>query len=217
MLKAKGEVFAPTDGALWLCAESAERLSRGFDWSGTAGLVRGVFLPYRSMLLRSDDVALAASEGDAYTAKVRVAAPPGLSTVSVVEMGGAAYDLTRYDVEGRSAYLYLTEVVSDGTVALVDQRTTYDELGQADRSESTVTVTARDVSVSVEGSTGSLTATVRTVDYRGEPTVVRDGTRYSVTAAAVDGEWTKLSASVQPTDMEGVTAGVRQGIAHGVR
>lgn len=217
MLRRKKNVFAPTDGALWLCTESGERLSRGFDWSGTAGLVRGTCLPYRSMMLRSDDVDLAAADGDAYTAKVCVAAPPGLSTVSAVEMAGGSYDLTRYDVEGRLAYLYLTEVVSDGKVTLVDQRTTYDELGQAVRSESEVVVTARDVFASTDGGTRSLTATVRAVDYRGEPTVVRDGTRYSVTATAEDGKWTKVSASVQPTDPEGVRAGVRQGNTHGVR
>lgn len=192
MLKTKKEVFAPTDGALWLCVESAERLSRGFDWSGTAGLVRGVCLPYQSMLLRSDDVALAASEGDAYTAKVRVAAPPGLSTISVVEMGGAAYDLTRYDVEGRSAYLYLTEVVSDGTVTLVDQRTTYDELGQAVRETSRTDVVAASCRLETDGGTPCLTVRLRAVDYRGEATVERDGTGYHVDSAVSAGEWTDV-------------------------
>lgn len=192
MLRAKREVFAPTDGALWLCVESAGRLSRGFDWSSTAGLVRGVCLPYRSMLLRSDDVALAASEGDAYTAKVRVAAPPGLSTISVVEMGGAAYDLTRYDVEGRSAYLYLTESVSDGTVDLLSTSVSYDRLGQAVRTESALAVTARSVSLSGDGDAPALKVRLRSVDWAGETRVRRAGTVYTVTGSASDGRWVDL-------------------------
>lgn len=192
MLRRKKNVFAPTDGALWLCTESGERLSRGFDWSGTAGLVRGVCLPYRSMLLRSDDVALAASEGDAYTAKVRVAAPPGLSTVSVVEMGGAAYDLTRYDVEGRSAYLYLTESVSDGTVDLLSTAVSYDRLGQAVRTESALAVTARSASLSGDGDAPALKVRLRSVDWAGETRVRRDGTVYTVAGSASDGRWVDL-------------------------
>lgn len=200
MLRRKAEVFAPTDGVLWLCEESGERLSRGFDWSGAAGLVRGVCLPYRSMMLRSDDVALAASEGDAYTAKVRVAAPPGLSTVSLVEMGGAAYDLTRYDVEGRSAYLYLTESVSDGTVDLLSTVVSYDRLGQAVRTETAVTVTARSVSLSGDGSAPALKARVRAVDWTGETRLRRAGTVYTVTGSASDGRWVDLECSEEAKD-----------------
>lgn len=202
MLRRKAEVFAPTDGVLWLCEESGERLSRGFDWSGAAGLVRGVCLPYRSMMLRSDDVALAANDGQEVTAKVSVREPPGLSTTALVEMRGKAFDLTRYDCEGRIAYLYLTEVATDGTATIVGQTTSYDELGQAVRETEETEVTVKECRMDVEGGRPVLTVTLRTVDYAGEATVVRGGERYHVDAVATDGGWTTLKCESTAHDGE---------------
>lgn len=202
MLSRKKPVFAPTDGVAWLCSESEERLERGFDWSGTAGLVRGTCLPFTSMAMRSEDVALAANDGQEVTAKVSVREPPGLSTTPIVEMRGKAFDLTRYDCEGRIAYLYLSEVGTDGTVALVGQTTSYDDLGQAVRETEETEVTVKECRIDVDGGRPVLTVTVRTVDYAGEATVVRGGEHYHVEAVATDGGWTTLKCGSTAHDGE---------------
>ena len=114
MLRRKAAVFAPTDGVATLCREGAERLETGFDWSTNAGLEPLCTLPFQSMELRQQDVELAEAEGTQWTRKLRVRACPDLSTSLIVRVGGAPHELSRVDVDGRPASLYLTEQVADG-------------------------------------------------------------------------------------------------------
>lgn len=203
-IKKNPRLFRPTDGALWLCIESSERLEPGFDWSGVDGLVRGVCLPYKSMMLRAEDIALAESEGQVVEVKVQVRTPPELSTTTLAEIAGRAYDITRTDSEGRLSYLYMEELKSDGRVSLVESDVTYDELGQAHRTEMDTEITVRSFTASYESGAMTAEVVVRTVDYRGETTLRRGVDSYHVDAVSTEGEWTKLQATQTAHDGKGV-------------
>lgn len=205
VLRRKAEVFAPTDGVASLCREAAERLEAGFDWSGAGGLQAVCCLPYQSLELRQQDVELAEAEGTQWTRKLRVRACPDLSTSLIVRVGGAPHELSRVDVDGRLAYLYLTELVADGTAELVEEVEEYDELRQLRRAERAVTVTcrrqrpgaARDPAHDRDRLGATCELTIRARDWSGQTSVRRNGLLLAVTSAATSGAWVTLSCAQQ--------------------
>lgn len=205
VLRRKAEVFAPTDGVATLCREGAERLEAGFDWSTSEGLEPLCPLPYQAMELRQQDVELAEAEGAQWTRKLRVRACPELSTDLAVEVGGVPHELSRVDVDGRLAYLYLTELVADGTAELVEEVEGYDELRQLRRSERPVTVTcrrqrpgaARDPAHDRDRLGATCELTIRARDWSGQASVRRNGIPLAVTSAATSGAWVTLSCAQQ--------------------
>ncbi len=204
-LRAKREVFAPTDGVLSLCRATEARMTRGIDWTGEAGLEVACELPYRRSRMRSEDVGAMGADAQLVTAKVCVRRPPSLATTEVVTIGGAAYDLTKTDEDGRLAWLYLTQLTSAGGVTLVGTKTTYDELGIARRTERRTPVLARTVAWGEEGAaTGQLSTlkvTLRACDWAGERAVVLGDQRHSVTKATRAGDWVTLTCSEGVSDV----------------
>lgn len=200
MLKRKAEVFAPTDGVIWLCRETPARMARGADWTGAEGLAPVVELPCRLMRVRADDVALAAAEGRAVTVKAEVRRAPGDWTGLTALFRGRAHDVTRSDEAGGLAYLCLSELASDGTCELVSTSVGYDALGQAVRRESSTEVVVRSAAPGDRDGSPVLRLTVRTADYAGEVVVRRSGTTYSVTASSSAGGWTALDCAERRAD-----------------
>ena len=205
MLRAKSEVFAPTDGVLRLCRETPARRERGTDWTGDAGLETVCELPYRRSQVRSQDVDVLGDAVQALTLKVCVRRSPDLSTTDAVVVGGDAYDLTRSDEDGRLAWLYLSQLTSAGTCELVATKTTYDDLGLAHQTETRTTVTARTVehgtAATGSGALGTLSVTVRACDWDGERAVAIAGRRHSVAKVTGDGDWVRLDCSEGVADV----------------
>lgn len=201
MIKRRAELFAPTDGTLWLCRDGPGRPTRGIDWTGPAGLERLVELPYESMQVRSQDVELAQQDGTQVTRKVRVRRCPGLDTSVTALLDGRACDVTRVDEEGRLAYLYLDEPTSDGMAELVRRRTSYDDLGRPHGEREGTWVLVRSASVGSDSGSPTLRLTVRACDYAGEAVVERGGTAYTVLSHASDGGWTVLACREGAKDL----------------
>lgn len=204
MLRRKASVFAPTDGVARIVTEAPERLARGYDWTGEGGTVTACALPFQAMSMRQQDVELAESQGAQWTRKVRVRACPALEAGELAIVGGRPHEVGYVDVSGRLAYLYLTELVGDGTVDLVAESVTYDGDRQARRTEAVTTVHARrqapGASRTTAASRDALAATcdvtVRAVDWAGETVVRRGGASMAVQSATASGAWVTLSCRV---------------------
>ena len=202
MLPSSSVVFAPTDGVVSLCHHTASRDARGLDWTGSAGLTPYVTCPFKRGRLNSSDYKLQGSEGEGVTMKVTVRTPfgkPEVSTTDVALVDGRAYDITAIDAsaKGCTSYLYLTRLVDDGTCDLVARTTTYDEDGLAVPKETTTTVHVKQAKATDSDGTPALDVIVRTCDWAGERVLVRDGTRYRVSKASTDAEWTTLTCVME--------------------
>lgn len=201
MLRRKSSVFAPTDGVLAIVSETPERAARGYDWTGEGGTERVCALPFESMSMRQQDVEMAESQGAQWTRKVRVRACPALSAGALAVIGGRPHEVGYVDVSGRLAYLYLTELVGDGTVDLVAESVTYDADRQRRVVEKLTTVHARRARPGASRSTGAgrdrlattCDVTLRAVDWVGERTLVRGATKMAVESATTDGAWVTLT------------------------
>lgn len=202
MLPKSSPVLSFGDGVVTMCRATAARSARGVDWTGAEGLEPYATLPYRFMRLRSDDYALQGDDAESATLKMQVRTPYDevpVRTTDVAVVGTRAYDVTAVDgsAKGCYKYLYLTELVADGTAALEAENTTYDDLGIAHQSPTTQVVYVRRATQTDDGGTPALYLTVRACDYAGERAVVRDKLgspqRYSVRTVAWSGEWATLT------------------------
>ena len=155
-------------------------------------------VPFATSQLRQADVAALGDAASGISRKVRAQLPAGVSTTDCVAIGGAVYDVTRLDREGRLSWLYLTELASDGTLDLLPGGVSYDGLGLPQRSPTAVTVRYR--AASWGRSTGdapmpSASVRVRALDWDGERELRVGGEAYAVTGAEGDGEWVTLACS----------------------
>lgn len=202
MLPSSSVVFAPTDGVVSLCRHGSARDARGIDWTGADGLTPYVTCPFKRGRLNANDYALQGSEGEGVTMKVTIRTPfgrPEVSTTDVALVDGSAYDITAVDAsaKGCTSYVYLTRLVGDGTCDLVARTTTYDEDGLAKPSETSTTVHVKQAKATDDDGTPALDVTVRTCDWAGERVLVRNGTRYRVSKASTDAEWTTLTCVME--------------------
>lgn len=204
-LRAKAEVFAPTDGVLRLCSVTDARMARGIDWTGDTGLETVCELPYRRSQMRSVDVDALGSDAQSVTAKVCVRRPPSIATTDAVTIGGRAYDLTKVDEDGRLAWLYLSQLTSAGEVTLVAIKATYDDLGISHQAETRTPVLARTIAwggdAADQGQLSTLTVMLRTCDWDGERAVVLGKRRHFVTKASRAGDWVTLACSEGVADV----------------
>ena len=201
MLRRKAEVFAPTDGVLYVASDTDARAERGADFADPSLLGVSVPLSYRQMRLSSRDVELADAMGCEVTAKVEVRSMPGLDTEADVSLGGKVYELSRVESRGRTSWLWLSEIACDGTCELLSSSVEYDELAQSHQIDNEpVSVHVRSVApglrrVATGGVTtldGTLTLRLRACDYAGEPRVRRGGRTYSVASTENHGRWIDL-------------------------
>lgn len=202
MFKRKREVFAPTDGVLRVMAETPARLERGVDFSGTDGLEELVRLDFRSTRLRTEDLALAESEGVRVTRKVVCRLPPpGVDAARTVAIGGDAYEVTRTDQTTKHLTLFLDQLTCDGTCELLDTTSSTDARGEVRRTPTEAEAYVRrarmgDRATSKTGVSApwpTLALTLRACDWRGERQVRYKGSTYAVTASKGDGEWVELT------------------------
>lgn len=210
MLRRKAEVFAPTDGVLYVGTDSAERQSRGANYSDP-GLVNTLFpLAFRRMRISSRDVELADATGSEVTAKVEVRRAFALTTEEDVAMGGKVYEITRVEDRGRTCWLWLSEIACDGTCDLLAEEYEYDAVGiphLSGRQDGT-TVHVRRVSpglsrVTTQGVDGlgpTMRLRIRASDYQGEQRVRRAGVTYTVASAEGHGRWVDLACKERGSD-----------------
>lgn len=205
-LKHKRVVFAPTDGALYLCKRSDGWYNRGIKWTDAVGLDVVYTLPFRKMSVRAVDAQLLGEDAEQLSLKVSVQLPQKVSTNLTVTIDGKNYDITKADESGRLTYLYLTELVSVGQCDLVSVKTTYDKVGIKKITESRLKVWMRGASHSISaaqhGALDALDVTLRTVDWRGERLLEVDGTRYRVQKATSRGDWVTLQCSEGVADVK---------------
>lgn len=197
-LKAKASVFAPTDGVLSVLRRGDAWRVRGADWSSPGSYELVATAPFASSQLRQVDAATLGDSASGVTRKVRVQLPPGVSTTDCVAIGGAVFDVTRLDRDGRISWLYLSELSSDGTLDLITGGVSYDALGLPVRSPSGVTVRYRVASwgrSSGDAPMPSASVRVRALDWHGERELRIGGEAYAVTGATGDGEWVTLACS----------------------
>lgn len=200
MLRRKREVFAPTDGIVCVMAETAERQTRGIDFSSTAGLAQTFPLSFRQSRLRTEDMDLAVAEGVRVTRKVVTRRAPNVDAGTVVAIDGSVYDVTRVDLYPQNMTLWLSELTTDGTCVLHGTTVTRDERGEATRVDAPTTVYVRSAPMGGESGTQagaqsvwpSTELTIRTVDWDQERSVTYRGVTYKVVAIRGDGEWLTL-------------------------
>lgn len=208
MLRRKQEVFTATDGVLYVCADGDGRAARGADFSD-ASLLETVFpLNYRRMRISSRDVELMDATGTELTIKAEVRRVLSLTPDLECTSMGRVYELTRVEDRGRTSWLWLAEVATDGQATLVGETVTLDSHGIPTVKTTETTVWCRKAARSTERSTSdgserlrpALTLRVRSSDYAGESTLVRDGVTYTVTKTASAGKWLDIDAERKLAD-----------------
>ncbi len=205
-LKHKRVVFAPTDGALYLCERSDEWQRRGIKWTDAIGLDVIYTLQFRKMSVRAVDAQLLGEDAEQISLKVAIQHPPKITTNLTVTIDGKNYDITKADESGRLTYLYLTELASVGQCDLISVKTTYDKVGIKKTTESRLKVWMRGASHSISavqhGALDALDVTLRAVDWQGERLLEVNGTRYRVQKAIGKGDWVTLQCSEGVADVK---------------
>ena len=209
MLRAKPEVFAPTDGVLYVTCDTSRRGERGADFSDPL-LVNTVFpLAFRRMRISTRDVELAGATGSEVTAKVEVRAAIALTPDTDVTLNGKLFELTRVESRGRTCWLWLSEIACDGTVELLPDSVTRDSHGiPVEGSDLPITVWCRRVSpfarrvnaTGIDEIRPALRLRLRSSDYAGESRLKRLGATYSVTSVDNVGRWVDLTCSQKVAD-----------------
>lgn len=209
MLRRKAEVFAPTDGVVRLCADTDARTWRGADFCDLTLLEPMYSLAFRRMRISSRDVELADSTGCEITAKVEVRNSPLINANNDVEMDGKPYEVTRVEIRGRTCWLWLSELTSDGTCELLSTRYEYDRLGiptPIDDEPAEVYVRKveyglkRSNTNAVDALDGSIAVRIRACDYADEQKLRRAGTTYTVLGAKNRGRWIDLTCRERGAD-----------------
>jgi len=210
MLRRKAELFAPTDGVLAVSvADPCGRVVRGADFSDPATLMPDYWLAFRRMRVSQRDVELAGSTGCEITAKAEVRKAPRLTPESDAVLDGRVYEVTRVEDRGRTCWLWLAELATDGTCELVPPSTARDEHGiPVGDPLGGFPVWCRRVAWDARLRQGlgiselrpSLTLRVRAADYEGEHELLRGGRRYTVTHAQGAGRWVDLTCERKVAD-----------------
>ena len=208
MLRRKPEVFAPTDGVLRVCEDGAGRTERGADFSDATLLDEVYPLAIRRMRISARDVELADATGSEVTAKVEVRNAPGLVPDRDAVLDGRVYEVTRIESRGRTCWLWLSELATDGQCVLVAVRTTRDARGRPVQEESKTEVwcrkTQRSTAYVARGDgtelRPSLALRIRATDYDGEQTLIRGDTTYTVVSTSGAGRWLDLACERKVAD-----------------
>lgn len=209
MLRRKAEVFAPTDGVVRLCADTDARTWRGADFCDLTLLEPMCSLAFRRMRISSRDVELADSTGCEITAKVEVRNSPLINANNDVELDGRPYEVTRVESRGRTCWLWLSELTSDGTCELLATSYEYDRLGiPKPVEEQPIEVHVRRVEHGLKRSNknavdaldGTIEVRIRACDYDGERRLRRGGTTYTITGAKNRGRWVDLTCRERGAD-----------------
>ena len=209
MLKRKAEVFAPTDGVVRLCADTDARTWRGADFSDVSMLEPMCSMAFRRMRISSRDVELADSTGCEITAKVEVRYSPLINANNDVELDGKPYEVTRIENRGRTCWLWLSELASDGTCELLSETYEYDRLGIPKPVKGQpIEVHVRRVehglrrsnANAVDALDGTIEVRIRACDYTDERKLKRDGTTYTITGSKSHGRWVDLACRERGAD-----------------
>ncbi len=209
MLRRKAEVFAPTDGVLYATIDTDARAARGADFSDPELLDVVWPLDFRRMRISARDVELADATGSEVTAKVEVRNAPLLTPELDVLMGGKVYETTRVESRGRTCWLWLSELASDGTCELLSETYEYDRLGipkQSGKQPTEVFVRRveydlkRSNANAVDALDGTIEVRIRACDYADERKLKRGGTTYTVLGAQSHGRWVDLTCRERGAD-----------------
>ena len=214
MLRRKAEVFAPTDGVLSVCKDSSEREAIGADFTDPALLDTIFLLSYRRMRVSARDVEFSDTTGSEITAKVEVRSAPKLDADTDVVMDGKPYEITRVESRGRTCWLWLSEIASDGTCELLPNHVERDAIGIPIADPTTgVTVLCRKAKQSLSKSTripgtvaadqskAVVTLRLRTIDYLGERYLMRGGVKHTVISTESAGRWIDLTCMRKVADL----------------
>lgn len=207
-LKRKPEVFAPTDGTIRVVC-GLDEAAVGTDYSDPTPWARDLYaLAFRRVRISARDVELADATGSEITAKVEVRRALTLGPALEAILDGVPCEILRLEERGRTCWLWLSEIATDGTCELVSTSIAYDERAIPHESETPTTVYVRRASTgrSHVGSAGvdALDATcalrIRRGDYDGQRTVRRGGVTYSVVSAEGHGRWIDLRCRERGAD-----------------
>ena len=160
------------------------------------------------MRISSRDVELMDATGTELTIKAEVRRVLSLTPDLECTSMSRVYELTRVEDRGRTSWLWLAEVATDGQATLVGETVTLDSHGIPTVKTTETTVWCRKAARSTERSTSdgserlrpALTLRVRSSDYAGESTFVRDGVTYTVTKTASAGKWLDIDAERKLAD-----------------
>lgn len=209
MLRRKAEVFAPTDGVVYVCSDTDTRLGVGSDFSDPELMETSYVLTYRRMRVSMRDVELAESTECEITAKVEVRYAPALDVGQDVVLDNKVYDLTRIEQRGRTCWLWLSEIATDGKVGLVPDGITRDSHGlPVDGSDKPTEVYCRKVThasrrVQTDGIDNlrpALVLRLRACDYSGQSRIMRDCITYTVSSVDHHGRWVDVSCARKVAD-----------------
>lgn len=214
MLKRKAEVFAPTDGMLSVGADTSARLARGADFCDATLLDELYPLAYRRMRVSSRDVELADSTGSEITAKVEVRTSPSMNADCDVVVDGRVFEVTRVENRGRTSWLWLSEMATDGTCELLPNRVERDANGiplvESTKGSSVLCRKAKNLlskstrvpgTVAADPSKAVVTLRVRSIDYLGERFLMRGGDKYTVISSEGAGKWVDLTCMRKVADL----------------
>lgn len=208
MPRRKAEVFAPTDGVLYVVSDT-DALRRGADFSDASLYPATFSLAYRRVRISARDVELAEATGSEITAKVETRNVAALTPDTSVTMDGGVYELTRIEDRGRTCWLWLSEVAMDGTCELLGESYETDAVGIPRRTGSSTThvyvrraarSAVRTSGAGVDALSLTLALRLRANDYGGEARLKRGGRTYAVVGTEPHGRWIDLTCRERGAD-----------------
>lgn len=208
MLKRKPEVFSPTDGVVYVCADREERLDRGADFSDAALLAPLFPLSFRRMRISSRDVDLMEATGTEMTVKVEVRNVPALAPERDAITGGRVYEITRVENRGRTCWVWMSEIATDGQCTLLSTKTERDRYGIPTQESAETDVWCRKVQRSaayVARDDGTelrpqIRLRIMAIDYDGETALRRGGITYTIIETSGAGKWLDLTCERKVAD-----------------
>lgn len=208
MLTRKSEVFSPTDGVLYVCQDLDARALRGSDFSDVALCSRLFPLDFRRMRISGRDVDLMEATGTEMTVKAEVRNVVSLTPeMDLCDTWGRIFELTRVEDRGRTCWLWLSEIKSDGTCTLIKSTTARDSHGIPTTTTTETVVYVRKAVLDTKRTVldgidmrPQVTLRLRRIDYDGETTLERNGVTYTVITTEGSGKWVDLTCERKATD-----------------
>lgn len=209
MLRRKPEVFAPTDGVLNVLHESEYSQQVGACFTDPTLYAQLYPLAFKRIRISARDVELAAATGSEITGKVEVRHALELSPDLDVCINGTVCEITRIEDKGRTCWLWLSEIATDGTCDLLSTTYDTDAVGIPHPREGTPTpVYVRKVAPTAKRASGAgfdalgptLTLRIRATDYANQQRLRRSGITYTVMACEHHGRWVDLTCRERGSD-----------------
>lgn len=199
---------AYNDGVALVYQAAPLRKTVGLNPSSIDGLTLIGKFAFARLSERQQDVELAEMLGFFLSLKIKIRRSRQVSSDMFIQIDSKLYETGKIDSDGVNDFLYLTEIVCDGTLSLVTSVETLNSIGVPERTETLIPVYCRKKSLekrrAVNAAIDEITPTtvfiIRSCDYADQLTLVKDSKRYSVTSITDNGTWLELTAKKTPAD-----------------